>query len=362
MGKIPRYSEIVQGLTEVVRNGSLSRGEQVPAISELSKRYNVSHVTVLRALRELSETGVLVRKPGRGYFASDLAGEQATLAIGCLFRNLWPRIYDNYTNEMFMGIQREAALRRLNLLLAPAAGDVIQREAPEISTEVLMAVRRMNTQVSGFLFDARVDDATVSAVQASTGKPVVVIQRLSHLPIHSVTPEIRDVSSCMLTLLLKMNYRNFLFIEFGYDIFEQNELKEAWGKFRSQLPSGCQSLVIKDTCRMLPENFEKEVKSSICRLAGGRLAVICCDDGTARTVIDIAEAEGLAVPDRLGVVGFYGLLKSVISSPLLTTLKVDTFRLGATALGLLADVINEVSTTPPGVHYIKTEFIPGETI
>ena len=66
----PLYTQLEQVLLELINNGTYPPGSRLPTEAELSKQYNVSRVTVRKALQPLSEKGLLERKIGKGSFVA----------------------------------------------------------------------------------------------------------------------------------------------------------------------------------------------------------------------------------------------------------------------------------------------------
>lgn len=64
----PRYREIKRFILDGVKSGQLKAGDRVPSEAELTVQFAVSRMTANRALRELTATGVLVRRAGSGTF------------------------------------------------------------------------------------------------------------------------------------------------------------------------------------------------------------------------------------------------------------------------------------------------------
>ena len=62
------YKIIQDDILEHITNGKLSAGARIPTEAELMKKYNVSRITVQRALSELKLQGVITRKPRAGTF------------------------------------------------------------------------------------------------------------------------------------------------------------------------------------------------------------------------------------------------------------------------------------------------------
>lgn len=70
-------------------------------------------------------------------------------------------------------------------------------------------------------------------------------------------------------------------------------------------------------------------------------AVFAGNDLSALRMIDVARSLGLSVPDDLSVIGFDNVPESVLSDPPLTTISQPLREMGAQALHLLVDLIDE---------------------
>ena len=67
----PRYVEIKRSITDALHAGTLKPGDRVPSEAELVARFGVSRMTANRALRELSDAGVVTRRAGAGSFIAE---------------------------------------------------------------------------------------------------------------------------------------------------------------------------------------------------------------------------------------------------------------------------------------------------
>lgn len=65
---LPLYHQLKQILLEQIETGKLGTGDALPTEKELQERYDVSRITVRRALSDLAAAGYLVRLSGRGTF------------------------------------------------------------------------------------------------------------------------------------------------------------------------------------------------------------------------------------------------------------------------------------------------------
>lgn len=77
----PLYRQIKLLITEGLRSGLWKPGESIPSETDLAKRFNVSQGTVRKAVAELAQENVLVRRQGRGTFVASHAHERAQLAF-----------------------------------------------------------------------------------------------------------------------------------------------------------------------------------------------------------------------------------------------------------------------------------------
>lgn len=68
--KIPKYQQIQNDLRHQIISGKFENGDKFYTEAELTKLYNVSSITVIRAVNELVKDGYLVRQQGKGTFVS----------------------------------------------------------------------------------------------------------------------------------------------------------------------------------------------------------------------------------------------------------------------------------------------------
>jgi DNA-binding GntR family transcriptional regulator len=65
-----RYRQIANDVRELITSGQIACGQPSPTITELVARYGTSRQTAGKALRLLSEEGILARYPGFGYYVT----------------------------------------------------------------------------------------------------------------------------------------------------------------------------------------------------------------------------------------------------------------------------------------------------
>ena len=67
---MPLYYQIVSDIKQQIKDGVLLPGDKLPAENTLSQTYQVSRVTVRKALDDLCALGLTERRPNRGHFVA----------------------------------------------------------------------------------------------------------------------------------------------------------------------------------------------------------------------------------------------------------------------------------------------------
>jgi len=84
---LPKYQQIIGSLREGIFSGQYRDGARLPSEAELVRRFGVSRMTVVKAMQQLQQEGVLVRRAGSGSFASS-GGNAQRLVFGILIPDL----------------------------------------------------------------------------------------------------------------------------------------------------------------------------------------------------------------------------------------------------------------------------------
>ena len=83
----PKYMKIVESLRAAIESGRYRGGARMPSEAELVRRFGVSRMTVVKAMRQLQQEGLLVRRVGDGTYASE-RGPGEKLVFGLLIPDL----------------------------------------------------------------------------------------------------------------------------------------------------------------------------------------------------------------------------------------------------------------------------------
>src|SRR6201996_5902942 len=66
----PKYRLIFEGLKESILSGEYAQGTRLPSETELVRRFGVSRMTIVKAVKELQLLGLVVRRVGSGTYAT----------------------------------------------------------------------------------------------------------------------------------------------------------------------------------------------------------------------------------------------------------------------------------------------------
>src|SRR5699024_2055806 len=64
----PLYQQIIETIETAALTGKLQPGEKLPSERDLSRFFNVNRSTVVRAMEELHDRNIIIRKVGSGTF------------------------------------------------------------------------------------------------------------------------------------------------------------------------------------------------------------------------------------------------------------------------------------------------------
>ncbi len=66
----PLYQQIAHQLAELIRNGTLARGEKLPSVRALARQHGVAQTTVVQAYHALEDARLIAARPRSGFFVA----------------------------------------------------------------------------------------------------------------------------------------------------------------------------------------------------------------------------------------------------------------------------------------------------
>lgn len=304
-----------------------------PTIADVARRAGVSAAAVSFAVNDrpgvspVTRERILAAAQELGWRPSASARaltEARSRAIGLvLARDPEQLEVDSFFVRFLSGLERTLAPADYALLLqlvpaGPALG----------AYERLAAAGR----VDGFLLtDVEVDDARFGLLEAA-GLPVVLAGHpASDCPFPWVETRHAEGMAAAVEHLLALEHRRIAFLG-GPAAYEHVQVR--LGRWRAAVGEAAGPVA-----HARPDEAAQAARAV---LDGTPSAVVCTSDALAMAVVSAARSLGLAVPDDVSVVGFDDSPLATLSSPALTSVRVDYAEFGAAAAGVLLAAIGAV--------------------
>ena len=116
----PIYLQIVEQIRQMVINGDLAPGDQLPTVRQLAAEIRVNFNTVARAYRMLDEARLISTQQGRGTYILELPGAELDQKIKAaaldvqLRRSLQSLVRQGFTQEEILA-ELQAILNQRNI-------------------------------------------------------------------------------------------------------------------------------------------------------------------------------------------------------------------------------------------------------
>lgn len=238
--------------------------------------------------------------------------------------------------EMAHGVEKAAADRGLTLLLANSAEDA-DRERRAIRT-------LLERRVDGLILARAADSAPeVMAGLRSERAPVVLLDRMYRdEDFDQVGADNRDSMRQLVSHLAGMNHRSFAVIAGDTRV---PALSERLDGFHDALRDA--GLPLADQLVLTgPDEDRLRVQLAVALERRAISAVLACSTPLAAAGLRALEAAGLSTPGDVAFAAFDGFTYPDLFRPRLTTVRQPAFEMGAAAVGLLIERLEDPSTAP----------------
>ena len=216
---MPQYRVITNDLLKAMDGGSLKPGDRIASIRELSGRYHVSQITVLRVFKELSQMGRIVRRDGMGYFVKDLSKPEnrsagTTLILACRSPKQISED-DNFILRMMEGIHTTALSRGLNIFVPRTVATIRTPVIDDTHMENLLRDIQDVPHPAGIVLDMLYTDKMIKKhILPHLGNiPCVIAGRSSSLPVQTVSLPFEKCADDAARLALKSGAQEFFIYE-----------------------------------------------------------------------------------------------------------------------------------------------------
>ncbi len=173
--KIPKYRQVFEILSRGILSGKFKAGQKLPSEAALVRQFVTSRITVGRALRELTQRGLVTRVAGSGTFVRRAAPSETGLTFGLLIPDLGrTEIFE----PICQGIAAAPQVRRHALLWGHSEPGPTSAE-DQAKSALDLCEQYVERQVAGVFF-APIE---LGAKARETNLGIVARLQAAHIPI-----------------------------------------------------------------------------------------------------------------------------------------------------------------------------------
>lgn len=350
---VPLYYRVRVAIENDIAEGRLKPGDLLPSETALCEQYNVSTITIRRALRDLVLKGLIYRENGVGTFIAQPTRHYSVALIFCGFPDEQWRQESHMFGSLIGSVGQAIWERGATLSVSSVA-------SPEVLVGAIGQIAE-NNSFDGLLVRADTEIPTQVAMQLnSLGVPYVLIKKKAvGCLVNSVWMDNREHARVATEHLLDLGHRRIGMLTGAP---QSHATQERVLGYRHAL----EARGIPFTSALVyvgeAEFAENGYTGTITLLDGPTLptALLIGVDGFGPTVYAALRERGMRIPEDMAVVGFAESGRGPTYHPPLTTLAVSDFDLGRESAELLISLIRgEVS--PPVERVIAPMIIVRET-
>ena len=142
--KLPLHRVIYDALTASIRNGEYGDGDRLPSEADLCIRFDASRITVAKAIQNLQQDGLVIRRPGSGSYVQ-LPAPTTSYQFGLLIPELGStEIFE----PMCQGLMRAPQAKSHSLIWGHTSREDSEREESALS----LCRQFIDQRVSGVFF------------------------------------------------------------------------------------------------------------------------------------------------------------------------------------------------------------------
>lgn len=341
------YLKVKNDILRKIERGEFEEGKQLPPEKELCRIYNVSQITVRRALTELMQENILVRQQGKGTFIQKT--ERHTTSETKIIFALLPLsantfFYDAFYGPVWKGMEEEANINHFNLLFSSHSPylkhkkDLLNTLISHNSAGVIVingmedeTLYSLKNAMPVVLVDYSLPDfcSVVSDNEGGAFEAVQYLTSLGHKKIACLTAPCPGNSYP----LRVEGYKNGLKAAHIEDtfVFHPDIKKPPLEGIEAMEEIGY------ETCKQFLKNRDDIT------------AIFAVSDAVALGAIKALKEEKINIPGDMSIVGFDGIYDAEYSDPPLTTMDVLKEKMGRTAVKKLIEIIKKNNIIPQEV-------------
>lgn len=342
----PLYRQIVNDILSQITSGHLKPDEQIDSHQNLARKYNVSLITIKRALNDLINQGVLYSRVGKGTFVARSTRpprRQSRRTLGIVLQDLKSPFF----SLIIHSFEEKAYNLGYNILLSTSSNRAEKEEDlinhfRDLGVDGLLIASLTHTYRAGPVIRKLHDE----------GFPYVMVSYVDDKDIYFVGTDHEEGAFLATQYLLELGYDNVGYIN-GEEGNLIGELRKA-GYLRA-LQQKNKPFIAEFEFRLSPRGGWNNYKSGygigekFVSLPNRPPAMFVYNDlaalGFEKAMLD----HGLRVPEDVAIVGFDNIKRGRIAMVPLTTVHQPTDKIGQIACDVL---INRIEKRPANVRTI----------
>jgi GntR family transcriptional regulator, arabinose operon transcriptional repressor len=334
----PKYRQVFEAIEEGILSRRFQPGQKLPSEAALVEEFETSRITVVRALRELQQRGMVQRRAGSGTYVTDGFATSGSLLFGLLIPNLGET---EIFGPICQGMAESCALHKHALLWGDTTPAPEAKEAQTLELCRQYAVKK----VAGVFFaplewtpkNDRINQAVISLLEHA-GIPIVLLDRCflpyprrSHYDLVSI--EHRRAGYLATEHLLKLGCHRIAFVAYAHSA---STVEARVSGYREALfvagvpfePSLIQHLVSDHTAELgrIVDRLKPE-------------AIVCANDRTAGQVMHSLIELNYQVPKDVRIVGIDDVQYANLLPVPLTTVHQPCREIGVAAVAAMLERI-----------------------
>jgi DNA-binding LacI/PurR family transcriptional regulator len=326
---VPLYRQVADSIRSEVISGKLNAGAQLGSHQELARKYEVSLITVKRALNDLIRDGVLYSRAGKGTFVHDALETRVSLGtktIGLVLRDLKSPFFSLIVHN----VEEYASRKGYNLLLS--------NSAQRIEKEENLIRHFYDIGVNGLIIASLSHEYTASHfLREIVGKeyPCVVVSYIKDPDIYFVGTDHEEGGYMATRHLLNVGHKKIGYVdgESGNVVggLRRNGYLRALREKQISVP---EQFIFRLRKGGEENDFASgyEVGSAFAALVDRPDAMFVYNDLAALGFEEALMESNLRIPEDVAIVGFDGIERGQYAKVPLTTIQQPFDRIGALAV------------------------------
>lgn len=353
-----KYQTILDDLIAAIRMGNYQANDQLPSERMLAERYDVARATAGRALSDLSDMGLVIRRGRNGTIVlpSTAGTSLQTVNLICAAEPLASAAdFLRWSVQCCEDLGWQAKITRI----------AVHDEATLLNA-LSLGMRNIFFAAG---FEAGLSLKVKRAFSKVSDKTVVLAERMEDLGVTSIVGDDVKGTAIALKVLKELGHRKIALVTGGESV-DHSILEAIHNEWKRQLEFSMSPQDFRDCLVQMQHRpfhdlalgASKQVADFLeSSSAQGVTALLCLYEEIATGALSACRKRGLSVPADISVAGYAITQRSNLQSPAVGGVSVRMDRHVAKAFSLLNEGLDS-SSLAKRVYRIEPEFCAGESV